>query len=334
LDAYEAPPVTICVYVLHKDTFISDNVDCQYDQKMKPTTALILSAVLLTTIALFNPAFAQSNQASYTVNLTYSTIQVTYPSEVLPGDSVTVNVQVNPKSNVYLQTLTATIYYIDETGLHQLTSQTLANNSKMNSYGYSYSYTTSSFSKSFQVTVPQDAPRTSLVASFSETAQSNNYNNNYYGYPYYYYYEYPYNNSYSCSYWYCEYSYTYPAYYYAYYPSYSSTSTDSAIAPLSYIKASTPEYATLQSQYQSLQQQLQQTQAQNQQLQSTVSQQSTTINQLNQQIASSNSNTQTYQVLAVGLGILAAALAVFATFRGRSKPQAAKPQSTEQKRNQ
>jgi hypothetical protein len=308
---------------------------------MKPTTALLLSAVLLTTIALFNPVFAQSNQATYTVNLTYSTIQVTYPSDVLPGDSVTVNVQVNPKSDVYLQTLTATIYYVDENGLHQLASQTLTDNSNMNNngyygYGYGNSYTTASFSKSFQVTVPQDAPRTSLVATFSETAQSNNYNNyNYYGYPFYSYYGYPYdNNSYSCSYWYCEYSYTYPAFYYEYYPSYSSTSTDSAIAPLSYIKASTPEYTALQSQYQSLQQQLQQTQAQNQQLQSSVTQQSMTINQLNQQIASSSSNTQTYQVLAIGLGILAAAFAGIAAFRGRSKPQTAKQQSTEQKRNQ
>jgi hypothetical protein len=61
---------------------------------------------------------------------------------------------------------------------------------------------------------------------------------------------------------------------------------------------------------------------------------SATINQFDQSLASSNSNTQTYQVLAVGLGILAAALAVFAAFRGRSKTQAAKPQNTEQKRNQ
>lgn len=298
---------------------------------MKPTTALILSTVLLTTIAIFNPVFAQSNQATYTANLTYATIQVTYPSEVLPGDSVIVNVQVNPKSNVYLQTLTVTIYYIDEAGLHQLATQTLANNSNMNSYGYGYSYTTSSFSKSLQITVPQNAPRTSLVAMFSETAQSSYYND-YFGFPYYYYYGYPYDNSsYSCSYYYCEYSYVYTPYYLAYYPSYSSTSTDNAIAPLSYIKASTPEYAALQSQYQLLQQQLHQSQAQNQQLQTTISQQSTTINQLNEQLASSQRNTQTYQALALGLGILAVAFAVFSAFRGRSRPQASKSQGNEQK---
>jgi hypothetical protein len=310
-------------------------------RRMKATTALVLSAVLLTTITVFSPVFAQSNQVSYSVNLTYATIQVTYPSEALPGNNVTVNVQVNPKSNAYIQTLTATIYYIDDAGLHQVATQTLADNSKMMNYGYSYS--TSSFSKSFQVTVPQNAPRTSLVAVFSETAQSTYYNNYYsnyygyygYGYPYWYYYEYPYNNSsYACNYYYCQYSYAYPAYYLAYYPSYPTTSTDNAIAPLSYIKASTPEYATLQSQYQSLQQQLQQSQAQNQQLQSTVSQQSTTISQLNQQLASSNSSSQTYQTLAIGLGILAAALAIVAAFRGRSRPHTIKSQDVEQKENQ
>lgn len=303
------------------------------DQDMKSATALILSAVLLTAIAMFNPAFAQSNQASYTANLTYSAVQVTYPTEVLPGDTVTVNVQVTPKNNVYLQTLTATIYYVDEAGLHQITTQTLADNSKVNSYGYGYSYShaTSSFSKSFQVTVPQNAPRTSLMAVFSETAQSSYYNN-YYGYPYYYYwYGYPYDNySYDCGYYYCEYSYSYP-FYLAYYPSYSSTSTDSAIAPLSYIKANTPEYEVLQSQYASLQQQLQQSQAQNQQLQGTVSQQNATINQLSQQLASSNKNTQNYQALAIALAIVVALLAIFAVYRGRSKPQATK--STEQKKN-
>src|SRR5208282_25438 len=98
-----------------------------------------------------------------------------------PGDTVTVNVQGNPKSSsVYLQSLTATIYYADAAGLHQLVSQNLVSNSA-NSYGYYGAYTTGSFSKSFTVNVPQNAPRTSLVATFSETVQSNNYY--YYNYP-------------------------------------------------------------------------------------------------------------------------------------------------------
>ena len=222
---------------------------------------------------MVNSAFAQSAQASYTVNLNSFSLQVTYPSQVKPGDTVSVNVQVNPKTSVaYLQSLTATIYYADASGLHNIATQTIFSNN-----GYAYgNYVTSSFSKSFTVNVPQNAPRTSLVAVFTETAQSNYYNSYFdYGYgPYYY-------------------SWYYPAYQYGVYPSYysSTTSTDDAIAPLSYIQASTPEYVTLQSTYQMLQQQLNQTQAQltqsqaqlqqeqaqNQQLQNTVAQRSATI---------------------------------------------------------
>ena len=107
-----------------------------------------------------------------------------------------------------------------------------------------------------------------------------------------------------------------------YYASYGySTTTDDAIAPLSYIKAATPESVALQSENQMIQQQLNQTQAQNQQLRTTIAQQSTTINLLGQQLASANSMTQTYQNLALGVIITAVALAAIAglTYYGRSK---------------
>jgi septal ring factor EnvC (AmiA/AmiB activator) len=107
-------------------------------------------------------------------------------------------------------------------------------------------------------------------------------------------------------------------FFYVYYPSYYySSSTDQAIAPLSYIKATTPEYIALQSEYQALQQQVSQGQTQNQQLQTTISQQSATINQLNQQLASAGTMTQRYQTLALVFGILAAALAALAVYQSR-----------------
>ena len=265
---------------------------------------------------MVNSVFAQSAQASYTVNLSAFSLQVTYPSQVKPGDTVSVNVQVNPKSSVaYLQSLTATIYYADASGLHNIATQTIFSNT---AYGYG-NYVTSSFTKSFTVNVPQNAPRTSLVAVFTETAQSNYFNTYYdYGYgPYYY-------------------SWYYPAYQYGVYPSYyssSATSTDDAIAPLSYIQASTPEYVTLQSTYQMLQQQLNQTQAQltqsqaqlqqeqaqNQQLQGTVAQRGLTISQLNQQLSAANGMTQTYQLLALVLGIIALIFVVFGVYEWRAK---------------
>ena len=154
---------------------------------------------------MVNSTFAQSAQVSYTVNLNSFSLQVTYPSQVKPGDTVSVNVQANPKTSVaYLQTLTATIYYADTSGLHTYCNSDPFTN---NGYGYGY-YGTSSFTKSFTVNVPPNAPRTSLVAVFTETSQSNYYNTYYdYGYgPYYY-------------------SWYSPAYQYGVYPSYYSGTT-------------------------------------------------------------------------------------------------------------
>jgi hypothetical protein len=259
---------------------------------MKSAFAFLVTGAILLSVSTFGPAFAQPTQLSYRVNLNSFTLQVTYPSEVMPGDTVTVNIHGSPNSNsVYLQSLTVTVYYADATGLHQLGTQNLVSNSA-NGYGYYVSSTTESFSKSFTVNVPQNASRTSLVAIFSETVQSSNY--------YYY------------NYW----SFGYPCadpVFCGYYPSYGTT-TDDAIAPLSYIKATTPEYLTLQ-------QQMNQTQAQNKQLQTTISQQSTVINQLNQQLTSANGTAQTYQMVSVVFVIIAVALAAFNVYQLRSKTQ-------------
>jgi hypothetical protein len=289
---------------------------------MKYGRILVVTAVLLISFSLFNVAFGQSTQSSYTVKLNSFSLVVTYPAEVMPGDIVTVSVQGTPTGNaVYLQSLTATIYYADASGLHQLPVQNLVVNNSPNTYNNYVSYTYSgSFSKNFTVKVPESAPRTSLVAIFSETVQPNYYN--YGGYAY----NYP--NYYSnLPYTYQGYPYYpyYPTYAYmspAYYPySYSSSSygSDQAIAPLSYVKANTPESATLQSENQMLQQQLGQAQGQNQQLLTKVSQQSATIDQLTQQLSGTSGTIQMYQVLVLALGVLAAILLAFNINQRRSK---------------
>lgn len=292
---------------------------------MKYRKLLLSTAVLLISFSMFNSAFGQSTQTSYTVKLNSFSLQVTYPSEVMPGDNVTVSVQGVPLGNaVYLQSLTATIYYADASGLHQLATENVVSNSP-NSYNYvPYSYS-GSFSKNFTVNVPVSAPRTSLVAIFSETIQPNYYIYGGYAFNYPSYYSNPY---------------SYQAYpYYPYYPSYASYvspayypysssysySSDQAIAPLSYIKANTPETVTLQSENQMLQQQLNQVQSQNQQLQTKVSQQNATINQLSQEQAGINGTVQAYQMLALALGVLAVILLAFTINQRRSKQ---KPQQT------
>jgi len=200
---------------------------------------------------------------------------------------VTVNVQGTPRnSGIYLQTLTATVYYADGNGLHTVGTETLVSNPVTNYQ----SYGTGSFSKSFTVTIPQNATRTSLVAVFSETVQSNYYPTSYAYGPY----------SYSL-FWGFQFAW-YPSYYYG-------TTTDVGVAPLTYIKAATPEYLALRAQYETVQQQLNQTQTQNEQLQATLSQQNSTIKGLNQQLASANGRAQGYETLALILGIVTIAFA-------------------------
>ena len=272
---------------------------------MKSTTltAIVAALILLTTL---NCALGQSNQVSYTVRLNSFTLQVTYPAQVMPGDTITIYVQGGPTgSAVYLQSLTVTVYYADAAGLHQISTQDLFASSPPNSYNNYVTYGYSgSFSKNFTVTVPENAPRTALVALFSETVQPNYYSYGGYAYNYPSYASYPYYPSYTV--------YVSPAYYP--YSSYSYSS-DQGIASLSYIKANTPETVTLQSQNQLLLQQLSQLQGQSQELQSKVSDQSATINQLTQQLASMNGTVQAYQMVALTLGVLVVILLAFSFSR-------------------
>lgn len=287
----------------------------------KSTHYLLLALILSTILASFaysHPVLAQSNQITFTTNLTYLTVKLSYPSEVMPGDSVTVNLVANAKKTLGSVSLTTQIFYSDGSNLHQLTSATVSNN---------YMSGGGSLSKQIQFTVPQDAPRTSLVASLSESVQITSYS--YYYSPYYYNYSNP--NCYYYYYYYgsCTYyGYSYP-YTYAYPSSPYSTTTDSAIAPLSYIKATTPEYISLQSQYQALQQQLAQSQAENQQLnqdlqnaQNTNAQQNATIANLNQQLSSRQGTVSGLEVAAAALAVIAIGLFAALMRKGKAGPPA------------
>jgi hypothetical protein len=282
--------------------------------KMKNVRLIALIAVILipvTSLAYSQFATAQSSQSSYTLNLTYLTVQVTYPAQAMPGDSITVNIQASAKKNIDTLSLTAQVYYSDGSSLHQLASTT---------FDGSNMATGSNFTKQIQFTVPKDTPRTSLVAVLTESVKTSY--AAYYYYPVYYNYSLPYCHHDS------PYCYYYDYYGYMAYPSYSSAaSTDAGLAPLSYVKATTPEYTALQSQDQALQQQLAQSQAQNQQLQqqlqnaqNTNAQKDATISDLNQRLNASQGTSTTYESVAVVLAILAAVLGALAIHfhRGRT----------------
>jgi len=282
-------------------------------------------AVLLMTLSVLTVAHAQAAQSNYSLNLSYFTVQFTYPSQVNPGDSITVNLQAVAKNSLSSASLTAQIFYPTGNSLRQVASATVSNNAYMKNGA--------SLTKQITFTVPQDAPRTSLIASVTETVQTASSS-------YYYDNSYPYCYDYSSYYYYgyCDYGYPYSYSYYSY-PTYSYTSTtDSGVAPLSYVKATTPEYTALQTQYQSEQQQLNQSQAQNQELQqqlqnaqNTLSQRDATIANLNQQLSSNQNTNITLEAAAAGLVILTLLFAAFAVhFRRATKQQQPRIQQNQQ----
>jgi predicted PurR-regulated permease PerM len=270
---------------------------------MKPEAAvLILIAVFAASLFVNPSAYAQSTQIINNVTLEHLNVQLTYPSEVLPGQSITINLQAKAKDSFRLTSLVIQVYLANSSSLRQLTSTTVAQDLSMSSGAQ--------ISKDIQVPVPLDAPRTSLVAVVSESVRMT-----YYYYSYWYPYWYPYDN-YSWPYFYA-----YPSYYYR-------TLSDDAIAPLTYVKATTPEYVALQSQYQQLQQTLNQTQAQNQQLQhdlqnaqNAIAQRDSTIAGLNKQLSSLQGTLTVLEAVAVILAVAIVALAVMYFRRGKTSTQ-------------
>lgn len=251
--------------------------------------------------------FAQSTQVSSNVILSHLSVQLTYPSEVLPSQSVTVNVKAQAKDSFQLTSLTVQVFLADQSNLRQLTSATIAQSLWMVSGNQ--------VSKDIQATVPINASRTSLIALVSENIQLTSYDYSYSYYPYWY-----------GGYGYANYSH-YP-FYYTLYPSYSyATTSDDAVTSLSYVRATTPEYSDLLAQYQQLQQRVNQTQAQNQKLQQdlqtaqgAISQKDSTIADLNRQLSSTQSTTTLLGAIAVILAVVAIALASIHFRPAKEKP--------------
>ena len=257
--------------------------------KSAPMTCIL---VVLAVLLLMNASvYAQSAQDSTNINLTHLNVQLTYPSQTQPGQSVTVNVQAKAKNEFELGSLTMQVYVANQDNLLQVASVTLAQDLSM--------LPGSQINKNIQVTIPQYVARTSMIATVFENVTMQVFI--IYG----------------------QFSiHVQPA-------PYATASSDSAITPLTYINATTPEYVTLQNQYQALQsqfKQVQQTLNQTQtQLTGKVSQQSGTINelnnQLNEQMTYANRRIQTYQGLSLVLGFVTAGLAFLCVYQRTTRPR-------------
>ena len=237
--------------------------------RMMSKASLLLLFTATALLVVTQPVFAQSSLVSTKVTLTHLNIQLTYPSQMLPGQSVTVNVQAQARNIFHLASLTMQVYYVDPTqfNLRQVASTTIAQDLAMSGG--------TQINKAVQVTIPTDAPRTSLIARVAENVTLTVFI--------------VYNNS-------------SPSIQAA---PFTSSSSDDVIAPLTYIMSATPEYVALQSKYETLQSQYQQVQrglnqslSQNVKLQQSLQTAQNTIAQSNSMI------TDLKNQLTISLGIV------------------------------
>ncbi len=267
---------------------------------MKFKLAIVACLLVLGSLTITQFVNAQPSQVSTTVSLGYLNVQLTYPSEVLPGQAVTVTLHVTAKDSFHLNKLTVQIYYGDGNSLHLLTSVTVLNNTWLNK-DYQVS-------KDIKLNVPAETPRTSLVALVSE-----NFRVPYYSYSSYYY---------PFSYMYFPSGNPMQPYFQYVYPPTNMAAADDALAPLSYVKATTPEYMTLQNEYQMLQEQLAQSHSDNQKLQQslqeTQAEKNSIIADLTQQLASTQSTVRTLEAISAILAVIAIVLG-FLLFKTRAK---------------
>lgn len=264
--------------------------------KYPGTACMVIFFALISVLLFALPAQGEASQVTNTVTLNYMTVQLSYPSEALPGNSVTINLQAKATDNFKLLTLTVNVYYPSTNTLHLIVSETVSKDVTLRKGDQ--------IDRAFQVTVPSDAPRTSLVALVSEKVRLTYYD---YSYSYFYPYYYPY--------WNYSYPYYYPFFVFPAYSTYYVSVVDDGIAPLSYIKATTPEFVSLQSEYEMLQQTLTQTQAENEQLKQdlqaakgTINDRESTIADLNRQLSSAQGLIQLLEIGIVVLVVVVAAL--------------------------
>lgn len=254
---------------------------------MKIKTPVLIVIVAVTALLFLNQtAYAQSSQVSSTINLIHLNVQLTYPSQVQPGQSVTVNVQAMATDSFKLGSLTMQIYIANPNSLEQIASVTVAQNVSMVRGGQ--------FNKNVQLTVPQDAQRTSMIARVSENVIETIfivYNNVEAA---------PYESATSDD---------------ALTPlSYITATTPEYVA----LQA---QYQTLQSQLEQVQQTLNQTKTQLSQQKTLLSAKNATINQLNEQMTYASESIETYQGISLVLGFVTAALAILCVSQRATRPR-------------
>jgi len=193
--------------------------------------SLIVSLLVLA-VFLANAASVSAAPDQRRFSLVYFDVDVAYPANGKPGETITASITATAKKDCEVQDLSVELFVYSASGdPRSIGSTSIAKQVSVVSGN--------SFQKSAAYTIPTDAPRSFLMAVASETIRT-------YSYTYSYYYGYPYWWWYNASrYWWG----WYPVYYG--WRSYADT-VDKEAGPLTYVLATTPEYIQLKADYDKL----------------------------------------------------------------------------------
>jgi uncharacterized protein (UPF0333 family) len=192
--------------------------------------SLVVLSVFLASMCL---AYASPTQKRF--SLAYFDVDVSYPQNGKPGESVTISATATANKDCEVQDLSIDLFAYSVTGDPRLIGSVSIIKQTTVTSG-------NSFQKYATITIPSDVPRSFLMAVASESIRT-----------------YSYSYSYSYSYWYpySWYSHDTTRYWWWWYPTYYSYRTyvdtvDKDTGPLTYVLATTPEYTQLKTDYDKL----------------------------------------------------------------------------------
>jgi len=191
----------------------------------------VIVSLLALSMILANVVSAGAAPDQRRFSLAYFDVDVAYPTNGKPGETITTSVTATAKKDCEVQDLSVEFFVYSASGEpRSIGSTSIVKQANVASGN--------SFQKSAAHTIPTDAPRSFLMAVASETVRT-------YSYTYSYYYAYPYWWWYNAS----RYWWWYPVYYG--WRTYMDT-VDKETGPLTYVLATTPEYTQIKADHDKL----------------------------------------------------------------------------------
>ncbi|MEM2123105.1 MAG: hypothetical protein QXE79_05675, partial [Candidatus Bathyarchaeia archaeon] len=136
-----------------------------WDLKFRRTVYAVFILALLTLLGLIMVPVASAQTTTKTVALSSFNVDVSFPSEGYPGDTIIVSLTARARGNVRLGELTIHIYaYIGAGEQRTILVDSIVKDTRVRSGEVFY--------KSYSIVLPGDVPRSPLMASILERARA------------------------------------------------------------------------------------------------------------------------------------------------------------------